>query len=605
MPERVRPQEFPSFSRRAALKELPAVVVTTLREGPWYFAVSIVREVRARAFPLILAWLGAQVISGLPRIVHGTPRALYELSGYVLAIALTTLASSFLSIVITYAEDRLGTEFEIVLTTRVRRALAYMPFHYYENRDILDRFDRVENFIGQLKSFVQDMIISPVSALVITVIALQAFVQISWILALLIVLAFVPFVVLRLKLSKERDQRWSQVNKLFRLKRAHELLLTGDALKETRLLGMMSYVLNAWKKHWLETERSDQRFRLRRQKLDFADTALRHGFLAITLILTLRSIAQGLRPIGTFIYIQILAEQYLDSLSSFVFLSENSDTFLRQLSDYVAIMKLPVYPAREARIIHKPLIEFNRVSFAYPKSETPVLTNISLTIPFGSTVAIVGENGAGKTTLVKLVMGLFQPTTGKILVNSQNLTELDHGAWAKSIGVLFQDFQTYEDFTVREAVWFGNSEKSADDESIMAALKQAGALDFVKQLPQGLDTYMSTWMDKDNGLDLSGGQRQRIAIARTLFRNPDILIMDEPTSAIDAKAEYEIFKELEKVRQNKTTILISHRFSTVRKANTILVLDKGCIIEVGSHAELMAKQGMYFSLFTKQAEGYF
>jgi ATP-binding cassette subfamily B protein len=126
----------------------------------------------------------------------------------------------------------------------------------------------------------------------------------------------------------------------------------------------------------------------------------------------------------------------------------------------------------------------------------------------------------------------------------------------------------------------------------------------VEKLPQKLDSYMSAWMDKDNGSDLSGGQRQRIAIARTLFRDPDILIMDEPTSAIDAKAEYEIFKELEANRRGKTTILISHRFSTVRKADTIIVLSKGCSIEAGSHRELMEHRGVYYDLFTKQAEGY-
>jgi ABC-type multidrug transport system fused ATPase/permease subunit len=184
------------------------------------------------------------------------------------------------------------------------------------------------------------------------------------------------------------------------------------------------------------------------------------------------------------------------------------------------------------------------------------------------------------------------------------LDTLDHAAYARSLGVLFQDFQSYEDFTVRDAVWFGDVEKPRTDEAVYSALERAGAREFVEKLPQKLGSYMSAWMDKDNGSDLSGGQRQRIAIARTLFRDPDILIMDEPTSAIDAKAEYEIFKELEANRRGKTTILISHRFSTVRKADTIIVLSKGCSIEAGSHTELMERRGVYYDLFTKQAEGY-
>ena len=593
-----------TFSRAAALRELPGILVTTLREGRWFVLVSAVKEAKYRVVPIVIAWLGAQIISGLPAVVQQLPGAFKKVTYYIIASTVVTLLNSLLTTVVTYAEDRYGAEFEIALTARVRRAQAYLPFYQYEDRDTLDAFERAERFAGQLKSFVQDMVLAPLSVLIMMVIAIRVFISVSSLLTILALAAFVPIVMLRLRISRERDSRWDAFGKLYRLKRSYENLLSGSALKETRLLNMVPYVFQEWRRYSLEHARFDQTYNMRRQKLDVADDTLRSGFLVATLLLTLRAIFRGLRPIGDFMYIQSIAEQYLLSLSSFVYATENIDTFLRQLTDYVAVMKLPVFPEKSSVAIAEPSIVFDHVSFSYPRSSELALRDMSLAIPFGSTVAIVGENGAGKTTLVKLLMGLYRPTAGSITVNGAALDTLDHAAYARSLGVLFQDFQSYEDFTVRDAVWFGDVEKPRTDEAIYTALERAGAREFVEKLPQKLGSYMSAWMDKDNGSDLSGGQRQRIAIARTLFRDPDILIMDEPTSAIDAKAEYEIFKELEANRRGKTTILISHRFSTVRKADTIIVLSKGCSIEAGSHRELMERRGVYYDLFTKQAEGY-
>ena len=248
-----------------------------------------------------------------------------------------------------------------------------------------------------------------------------------------------------------------------------------------------------------------------------------------------------------------------------------------------------------------PVIEFRNVSFRYPKTERDILKNFSLIIKPGEKIALVGENGAGKTTIIKLLLRFYDATNGEILIDGVNIKELSLEQWHKHIGALFQDFIKYQ-FTFRENVSFGNLEEKNKEELLKDAISKSGAADYLKNLPDGLDQVLGKMFDR--GIDLSGGQWQKLALARAFFRNAPLLILDEPTSAIDAKAEYEIFENVQKLQKDKTVIIISHRFSTVRNADRILVLDGGKIIEEGSHEKLMKENGLYAELFNLQAKGY-
>ena len=219
----------------------------------------------------------------------------------------------------------------------------------------------------------------------------------------------------------------------------------------------------------------------------------------------------------------------------------------------------------------------------------------------GEKIALVGENGAGKSTLVKLLLRFYDATDGEILINGINIKNLDLNQWHKHIGALFQDFIKYQ-FTFKENVIFGNLEKKDDMKALQDALKQSGAESYLADLPNGLDQIVGKTFEE--GVDLSGGQWQKLALARAFFRDAPFLILDEPTSAIDAKAEFEIFENVQKLQKDKTVIIISHRFSTVRTADRILVLDEGKIIEEGSHEKLMNEKGVYAELFEIQAQGY-
>jgi len=246
-------------------------------------------------------------------------------------------------------------------------------------------------------------------------------------------------------------------------------------------------------------------------------------------------------------------------------------------------------------------ISFEDVSFQYPGAHDHVLDGLSLTIPAGRSTAIVGVNGAGKTTLVKLLARLHDPTGGRITVDGRPLTDFDAAAWQRKVAVVFQDFARLP-FTARENIGLGAPEHLSDEPGILAAAGLAGARDLVEALPRGWDTPLSRQLS--GGIDLSSGQWQRIALARALFatrHGASLLVLDEPTSWLDVRGEAAFFERFLDITRNLTTVVISHRFSTVRLADQICVLRNGKVVEIGSHAELLDLNGLYARMFRLQA----
>ena len=262
-------------------------------------------------------------------------------------------------------------------------------------------------------------------------------------------------------------------------------------------------------------------------------------------------------------------------------------------------------PQSQGRIIRGTIqegIRFENVSFSYPGSQQPVLNNISLHLPLGEKLAIVGENGSGKTTLIKLLTNLYTPTSGRILLDGVDLNDWDVDVLRRRIGVIFQNFVQYQ-FTVGENVGVGDVEHLDDRQEWDIAANKGMAKPFIDVLPQGFDTQLGKWFK--GGQELSGGQWQKIALARAFMRSDaDILILDEPTAAMDAEAEMNIFNHFRALTQDRMVVLISHRFSTVRMADKIIVMANGQIIEQGSHEQLLEADGRYAHLFSLQAAGY-
>jgi ATP-binding cassette subfamily B protein len=247
-------------------------------------------------------------------------------------------------------------------------------------------------------------------------------------------------------------------------------------------------------------------------------------------------------------------------------------------------------------------IRFEHVSFQYPESPAPTLIDINLHILPGESLALVGENGAGKSTLIKLLCGFYKPNSGHVLLHGLDVRDWDQAALHRCIGVIFQDFNRYQ-FTVGENIGVGDVEGYHDEDRWSDAARKGMAMPFVKKMPWGFKTQLGTWFK--GGKELSTGQWQKIALSRAFMRsNAEVLVLDEPTAAMDAAAEAELFEYFRDHTKGRIAVLISHRFSTVRQADRIAVLEEGKIIECGSHDELLAKDGLYAKLFLLQAEGY-
>ncbi len=386
-----------------------------------------------------------------------------------------------------------------------------------------------------------------------------------------------------------------------------ETLLTGiDSVKEIKLFGLGESLLRRYQELFTRFYEEDRVIAERRTLAGLGWGLLSslayygsYAWIVLRTVAGLITLGDMTMFLGLFRQSQSSIRSLLDSLNRLY----ESNLFLDNLMTYLELQPLLVSPAN-GLAAPEPIrhgIEFRHVSFCYPGSDVYVLRDINLHIHPGERIALVGLNGAGKTTLIKLLTRLYDPTEGQVLLDGVDLREYDLTSLHQRFGVIFQDFVRYQ-FTVRENIGFGQVDALDDFARITGAADRGGASPIIKNMPQGYDTMLGRRWEK--GQELSGGQWQKIALARAFMRKAEVLVLDEPTSALDAEAEYDIFRRFGELMEGRIAVLISHRFSTVRMADRIAVLSAGKIVELGSHAELIALDGSYARLFNLQAEGY-
>ncbi len=300
--------------------------------------------------------------------------------------------------------------------------------------------------------------------------------------------------------------------------------------------------------------------------------------------------------------LQLMQDSITDTVLVFNKTYEYSVKLRDAYSLFTTETKIPDGTTVMPLLTEGPAIEIKNLSFTYPGAVNPVYKNFSLQIKQGEKIAIVGHNGAGKTTLVKLLSRFYTPNEGKILVNDVDIKDYSVSTYYKNMGVMFQDYNTYPQMNVIDNIRIGRPEESVTQDRILDSAKKAEATGFIEKLPNGFETILSEKFE--NGIRLSTGQWQKLAIARFFYRNPSLVIFDEPTAAIDAVSEYNIFNSIYEFFREKTVIIISHRFSTVRNADRIIVINQGELVEQGSHSELMRLDGVYANAFNLQAKGY-
>ncbi|MCC6244903.1 MAG: ABC transporter ATP-binding protein [Gemmatimonadaceae bacterium] len=562
-----------------------------------YIGKLIIDEVIAKAaLPNAPTSLSAWLDSGL------LDRALWLIAAEFALAIVSDLAGR----VGAFLDMMLGAKFSIATSVRLMQHAATLDLEQFEDSELQDRLERARTqassglgVLGQVFGQVQNLI-------TIISFGVGMAVYAPWLIALLF-LALVPAFLGEAHFNaRDYALQWSRAQQRRELEYLRQTGASVETAKEVKIFGLNTFLIERF------TTLSNDFFRvnrrLARQKMAWmwALTAIGTvGYYAAYAYIAWRTLA-GQFTIGdltflagSFRRLSGLLESLLIGFSS----TASQALYLDDLFSFFTIsasITSPTSPRPVPRVLTTG-IEFRDVGFQYPGAPHWAVRHLSFTLRAGETLALVGENGAGKTTLVKLLARLYDPDEGVILVDGHDLREYSVAEWRSNVGVIFQDFVRYS-MTAGENVAVGRIEQRDDLERVKAAAARSLANEVIERLPEQYAQRIGKRFR--NGVDLSGGEWQKIAIARAYMRDAQLLILDEPTAALDARAEFEVFQRFKELSTGKSSVLISHRFSSVRMADRILVLDNGMVEASGTHDELVAQGGRYAELFELQAAGY-
>ncbi len=493
------------------------------------------------------------------------------------------------------------------LNQRIMRKSLQLDLSFFEDSEFYDKLQQAGRQSDWRMMAVVDAGFSIVQTLISLGSLLALLVTFSPWIALLIFASVVPSLLMQSRLSRQRFALESARTADMRRLAYYELSVTdNEKAKEIRLFGLGPEFIRRYAEIFRRMFRLELQLMRRRifttlglGMLSSAAYYVAYAWIVYKTILGALSVGDLTMYLAVVRQCQGMFESLFTGLSG---LYEHA-LFLGKLHDFLA-MEPRVGESPDARPVPRPFaqgIEFRNVTFQYAKNDSPTLKNISVSIRPGEKIAIVGANGAGKTTFIKLLTRLYDPSEGEITIDGVSLRDYRLDSLHARFGVIFQDFVRFE-ATLRENITLGQVEAEKDEARMLVAARKGGADAVAAALPKGYDTPLGSWFDDSR--QLSGGQWQKVALSRAFMRDAEVLILDEPTSALDPEREFEIFQQFRELTKGKTTILISHRFSTVRMADRILVIDDGHLVESGPHAELLANDGLYAKLFHMQAQGY-
>jgi ATP-binding cassette, subfamily B, bacterial len=592
--------------RMSAMRNLPPVLKFVWDSGPVVVVLGFGFRLLAALQPVALLYVGKLIIDAVYNVVSRHQAIPHRLWWLVLAEFTIAVLGNVLTRTIDYLDSLLADKYMRYVSIQVMRHAAELDLIAYEDPVFYDRLERARVQATDRLAMIQ-MLGRLVQQVITTITLSVSIVYFSPWLLLLLIAGVLPAFVGESHfafLGYAKNFRQTPVRR--QLDYLRVLGGSKEAAKELKLFGLSKFLTNRFTR--LSDQVYEENVALSKRKLiagAFLSVIGSLGYYSAYVYVIWRTV-MGALTIGSLYFLAGAILQASTNIQQiFSTLSGVADQALF-LTDLLAFFEMqPTIRSKpNAPPAPRPIqrgFEFRNVSFAYPGSERRILKNLDFTLHTGERVALIGENGQGKTTIVKLITRLYDPTEGQILLDGVDLREYSLEDLYREIGVIFQDFMRYE-MTVRENVAVGRIEEIDNMNEIVAASHKSLADEVVAKLPGGYDQMLGRRFE--NGVDLSGGEWQKLALARAYLRDAQLLILDEPTAALDARSEYEVFERFAELTGGKMALFISHRFSTVRMADRIVVLSEGQIVEDGTHERLMALGGQYAEMFELQAASY-
>ena len=556
----------------------------------------------ASGLPAASLWVSKLLLDAVARAIQGheSYAALLTLLGIqvglgVLGSVLSTLQNS--------ARELLGDSLQHRTSARILHKAAGLETERFEDAETYDSLQQAYREVGSRPLQVATQLVALAGSLVTLVSVGSLMAKLGLLILPLVLLAALPGVWVSGRFGAEGYRMLRRQTHDARVQNYLGSILTSDTLvKEVRLFAFEPYLLGRWREYYLGFRRQLETIVRRRSWWSLGASVLSALLVGAASALILRRAASGGITVGDFSLFALGIAQVQGTVGALLGGVSGLYQNLLYMRNLFGFLELPARDLDAGEVWSESIeqIEFQDVGFRYPLSEREVLRGLSFTVRRGQALALVGENGAGKTTAMKLLTRLFEPSSGRILLNGQDAARFSPRSVQREMSIIFQDFGQYQ-LSARENIALAEVARLPDASRVEGAVEQAGA-DFIGELPQGLDTPLGRLFQ--GGRQLSGGQWQRLALARLYFREASVLVFDEPTAALDARAEAETIAALRAQAGERITLLISHRFSTVRLADLVVVLDGGRVTESGSHEELMRLGGHYAALYTLQAGGY-
>jgi ATP-binding cassette subfamily B protein len=591
-----------SFS---ALKALPRFFKEIWRVSPTFFVTNFVARLLTAVSPVALLWVGKLIIDEVILQISLETQDLSQLWTYVGIELGIAVAADLLNRLINLTDGLIGDLYSNASSEKIIRKTNELTLQQLEDPDFYDKLERARQQTSGRVGLMSASL-SQVQSIISIGSLIAGLIYFEPLLIILLVLSIIPSFINEVKYSSHRysvARSWTAERR--ELDYLRFIGANNQTAKEVKLFGLTDYIAARFNKLSGDYYEINKQLSIKQSIYGSLFNIL--GILSYygAYIFIIFKVISGTLSIGELTFLSGSFNRLSNNLqgffSRFTAISESS-LYLRDYFDFLDI-EVTDQAAAFTPIPGEVKIgfELRNVHFGYAGSDSDVLKGINFTIKAGEKIAFVGQNGAGKTTLIKLILRFYEPTQGEILLDGINIAQFDKQEYRRRFGVIFQDFFKYE-FSLRENIAVGNIEELNNDPMIQDAAARSLADQVVAVMKDGIDQQLGRRFAK--GQELSGGQWQKVALARAYMKNSDIIVLDEPTSALDAQAEYDVFERFIGLTKGKTSIIISHRFSTVRMADRILVLEDGQVAEIGTHEELMAEPKLYEQLFNLQAAGY-